>query len=122
MSFPQPEWAAIEKLTPPSKWAVLADRIGLVEYRIDRLQEKFTHLLDRLQELGAVAESDELWEQCEALRRDVEHIPSDVQNLDQLLAELFTKFGPKVKNSLGQRYVHWREGPWYYLAPKDTDG
>jgi hypothetical protein len=122
VSFPQPEWTTITNLTPPSRWADLADRIDLVEYGIERHRQLLAHVLDMVQERLPVApENDELWWQCENLRLGADRLPADVEKLDEMLGELFTKFGPKVKNSLGQRDVQWREGPWCVLAPRDGE-
>ncbi|MGV0041298.1 hypothetical protein [Mycobacterium colombiense] len=101
---------------------MLAERMERVERRNRCLREHLLHLLGRLQDLGVVAQSDELWELCEGLRFEIELVPADVEKVDELIAQLFTRFGPKVKNSTGRRDVQWREGPWYQLAPMDDDG
>lgn len=119
----KPEWEAITRRRPPSRWVLLADRMGRVEHLVRCHREHLLHLLNRLQDLGVVAQSDELWELCESLRFEAELVPNEVEKVDELLAELFARFGPKVKNSTGQRHVRWREGPWYRLAPEDeADG
>jgi hypothetical protein len=120
MSLPQPEWLAVANMTPPSKWDDLADRISLVEHGIEALAEQLHHTLNRIQQLPAVAEDDNMMWHTENVRTAVDRLPEQVQRLDDLLGELFTEFGPKVKNSFGGRFVQWREGPWPKLVPNTT--
>jgi hypothetical protein len=115
-----PEWTAISDMTPPSRWADLADRIALVEHGIEMLGEQLHHTLARVQNVPAVAEDNDLWWHIETLRTVADRIPEDLKQLNALLGDLFNEFGPKVKNSFGTRNVQWREGPWPELVPRTS--
>lgn len=92
-----------------------------VEHGIQCLGEHLHHTLDRVQDLPAVAESEDLWWQTENLRRSVDHLPAELEYLDALLSELYHHFGPKVPKSAGPGFVGWREGPWTTIAPRTDD-